>query len=129
MLGLGDQFHPVPSISIMGPPSTAPVHETNTRSSPSSFTKHPSIRWAGTLCTTLNKPGCAFKIQLQGGKMFLEIAFRAIPRWDGLQMYWQFVVPRSGSFANNDVADMTDCIVDEKVLEDVLRYEEVDVDE
>lgn len=94
-----------------------------------SFTKHPSIHVAGVLHKTLEKREVRFRIQRQANCRFLEIAFRAIPRWDGLQMYWKLVIPRSGSFESSEVTDFTDCIEEELVLEDVLKYGEMDVDE
>lgn len=59
------------------------------------------------------------------GDRDVEIDFRALPRWDGMQMYWRFVVHETGTFANDDVSDETGCIVKEMVLEDVLVYEEM----
>ena len=94
-----------------------------------SFTKHPSIHVAGVLHKTLEKSEVRFRIHRQANCRFLEIAFRAIPRWDGLQMWWKLVIPRSGSFASGEVTDFTDCIEEEMVLEDVLKYEEMDMDE
>ena len=44
-------------------------------------------------------------------------------------MFWKLVIPRSGSFASGQLTDFTDCIEEEMVLEDVLRYEDMDIDE
>jgi uncharacterized protein YbcC (UPF0753/DUF2309 family) len=71
---------------------------------------------------------CTLKIQRQAGKRFLEIETRAIPRWDGVVMYWQYVAHQSGKFPNRDFSDLGDCIVVEMVLEDALRYQELEIE-
>ena len=88
-----------------------------------------SIHVAGVLRKTLEKVEVRFKIQRQANCRFLEIAFRAIARWDGIQMFWKLVIPRSGCSTTSDVTDFTDCIEEEMVLEDVLKYEEMDAED
>ena len=79
----------------------------------------------------IEKSEVNFKLQRQANCHFLEIAFRAIPRWDGVQMFWKLVIPRSGSFPVGEVTEFpeADFIVKEIVLEDILKYEEMELDE
>ena len=77
----------------------------------------------------VNRDECAFTIQCDAKKRFLEIAFRAIPHWDGLQMWWEFVVPVTGVFSNDDVADKSGCIVKREVLKEAREYEDMAIDQ